>query len=450
MPLYAAEHLVTVQALIQLRETFIAEHDIHPDRPGVSGPIAYRAVPHTKVDSAALLSYITEFTALYARLWDAGMLPSCLPDNFNYLDFRHLKLDAGLSIVMDDQAGTGFGLRIDFRGSVMPYLQIFQAEGHAIFEVDLCDCALDYISIQRAYITGNRVSVGSVILRKSGGKVALRGSTLTDLICMDVPLLQLDLQDSTISNEFKLWNITAREALNLQRFQCTGRAAFEGCTFHEVPNVHGAVFPSDTVFIGCRFGFPRNPRSWRRPAPSIKTAENYRALRMSMKSAGAGLEEMRFFALEMRERRRIKNHPTLSASCKVSRTDRMISLLYDLISCYGTSIGRALSAFALWNCIFLAIFFAFGQIGLISAPNKPPMCSGTQGVPAIENVLLTYPAVGYTLQNIINPSATVSKSGLMPIGSGPVLVLSIIQSLGSLAIVAMLLLAIRGKFQRGG
>ena len=443
-----SDYQAAVQALVKYRETFLAEHGISHRRAALSDAGFNSPVDRTELDSAVLSAYIAKFVEQYARLWQADCYLPGLPDDFDVLDFRHLEL-GGLYIATGALASTGFGLKIDLRGSKISSLTIYQPAGTPAFSVDISDCTLYLASIQRAHVTGDRVTINQVLL-ETAGSLWLRKSTMINLICRNVSELELDLQDSTIANEFRLQRVTAYQALNLQRTVCTLQASFSGCTFFEPPKVHGAVFPSNTVFIGCRFGGRRQWRWGHRSEHTGEAAENYRVLKMAMKSAGAGLEEMRFFALEMRERRLTRNHRKAWVDSRMSRTDRTVSLLYDLISCYGTSIGRAVFVFALWNCIFLALFLTLGRAGLLSAPEQPvPAPTEAQAAPEQYHVLKAYPAVGYTLQNIINPGAAVSKSGLMPIPNGTVLVLSAIQSLGSLAIIALLLLALRGKFQRG-
>lgn len=453
MELTPMEYPAAVQALVQLREDFLTEYSAHPDRASLTGAAAGRAFPRTEVDSAALSAYIIEFTKQYARLWKADSTLPGLSADFSRLEFRRLTLNEGLSIEIDGLASTEFELWIDLKDSRIPSLEISLADGTAVLNVELSNCTMSTLRIRGAGVRGDHVTVGGVGIG-TGGRLRLRDSKISDLVCDDVAWLRMDLQDSVVSNELRLSRVTTSEPINLQRTQCGKKAQFDRCKFYATPDVHGAVFPSNTIFIDCEFGFQRDWRWWRNKVYSADAAENFRVMKVAMKNAGAVLEEMRFFALEMRERRLI-----VRSRGAMSGTDRIVSRLYDMVSCYGTSIGRALSSFVLWNCVFMMLFFCLGREGMLpdagktpvgrSAVVKPGIAPVCIPVPVTDHLLLAYPAAGYTLQNIISPGAVLSKSGLMPMTNWPVLVLSVIQSLGSLALAALLLLAIRGKFQRG-
>lgn len=64
-------------------------------------------------------------------------------------------------------------------------------------------------------------------------------------------------------------------------------------------------------------------------------------------------------------------------------------------------------------------------------------------------ILSDNPWLALGLQNALNPIALLSEKALATTASGWVFILSLIQSVGSLSILALLLFAIRGNFQKG-
>jgi hypothetical protein len=223
-------------------------------------------------------------------------------------------------------------------------------------------------------------------------------------------------------------------------------ASFDCCVFEEPPWFHGAELPSNISFKGAKFHLER-PTKWSKPN-HISAGVAFRTLKAQMNKLRAFDEEQRFFELEQRAQR--KSTPFLEAP--VVRT---LSLLYDLVSRYGSSPGRALLFFVAWNSAFALVLGSVADYSTQCAAAGQPFGSTILCKYVSDETLVSRPSMAtaaafvQATHNAINPIAAFSTStSVRP--DGPVLTsLSVIQSIGSFAVLALLLLAIRARFLRG-
>ncbi len=115
-----------------------------------------------------------------------------------------------------------------------------------------------------------------------------------------------------------------------------GATSFEFVNFVEPPSFHNATLFGGTTFRGATFG-----DTLRRDATS-----SFRALRKCAAAIESYHDELAFFALELRARRRRTT----------SRPVRFLYLAYEITSAYGLSIYRPLLAFLVLQLLFFGIF----------------------------------------------------------------------------------------------
>jgi hypothetical protein len=228
-------------------------------------------------------------------------------------------------------------------------------------------------------------------------------------------------------------------------------AYFRKTRFLTAPVFHDATFPSDTDFFGITVDDPSRERD-----AVLQARSAYRALRLAAGQAKAHVEEARFLALEERASYRLLNW----------RSDPMLKLLsitYYLVSNYGTSPGRAIAAFILWNVSWAAILAAaitaapwlyaiHGSRIHLGFPANPPaiQINCPSGAPDCAHAFRAFHTLGLAFQNAINPLAIVNSNSFVTVTRFQIVLLSVIQSVGSFSIFALLLFAIRSRFQRGG
>jgi hypothetical protein len=142
---------------------------------------------------------------------------------------------------------------------------------------------------------------------------------------------------------------------------------------------------------------------------------------------------------------------------------KLLSITYYLVSNYGTSPGRALAAFILWNvswAVILAtaitaapwLYAIHGSRIRLGFPASPPaiQINCPSGAPDCAHAFRAFHTLGLAFQNAINPLAIVNSNSFVTVTRFQIVLLSVIQSVGSFSIFALLLFAIRSRFQRGG
>lgn len=208
--------------------------------------------------------------------------------------------------------------------------------------------------------------------------------------------------------------------------------SFEKDEFNGAPLFHGAEMQEGTTFSGCRFKPSHGLGGW-----TNRDYVGFRTLKLKMASFRAQREEAYFYALELRAGRTSLLEPS-------SLMKYVISLIYDVGSEYGQSPGRAISIFFIWNGLFYLIY------RLLNYWSEIFKFKTILGRPEANALLAQYPEFSLVLQSAFNPLALFSDKAIAAPESFPILILSLCQSIGSLGLLALFLLAIRGNFQRGG
>lgn len=199
---------------------------------------------------------------------------------------------------------------------------------------------------------------------------------------------------------------------NNRKFE--GRTMFSSCTFYKAPLFFGSEFKSDTNFHTAKFF----------DTTSVHSENAYRSLRESMNDIGAQVFENTFFALEQRSRR-------LSAYSKWS-LNRVFSFLYDTFSEYGESIKRPIVGLG-WCALFFWLAFSW--------------IFSTQGVYAVS-------IIGFTISQIFRPffvwsegAYFISTVTLSPFSDLALRVLATLQSVISVGLLTLFILALRRRFR---
>jgi len=198
--------------------------------------------------------------------------------------------------------------------------------------------------------------------------------------------------------------------------------AFLLTDFNKAPDFHGVKFHPNTKFKDCRFvaagslfGSSCTPAD----------VASYRVLKGHFSQQKDSRQEIVFYALEQRAERSVGTSDPVETA---------LSWFQDAVCGYGQSLSRAVIVFALWNGIFGAIF---------------QMLPGSFLSVKSKGSIADYPGVALSLQNAFNPLALFSDKGLVELHSLWMYSASLIQALGSIGIVALIILTIRGKFRKG-
>ena len=201
-----------------------------------------------------------------------------------------------------------------------------------------------------------------------------------------------------------------------RRFTDTTR--FGSATFHRAPGFHNAVLHQDTDFIDTKF-LDR----------SGAAAPAYRTLKLAMERLRARDEEGMFYAYEMESRRHQADTPGAV---------KLFSWVYQLGSDYGRSLLRPLLIFAV---VTVAFYLLYTGIGVIA--QRPIWQPG---------------AIQFVIDQVVRPfavlagdyaSARADRWGVWFVGEWPFLarLLATVQSLTSLGLFALFLLALRRRFR---
>ena len=243
-----------------------------------------------------------------------------------------------------------------------------------------------------------------------------------------------------------------------------GRTDFSRAVFETAPRFHGARLHQDTSFSDTRFlaaegilsGWRRwwsfAKSLWRQPPKrleginlhfrwmqdrAVADRNAYRTLKQHMGAIRAQEEEGIFFALEQRAARQ-------ATPFWKSPLEKCLSWGYDLVSQYGQDPGRALTCWLIWNWVFYA-----GYSNLTDSPVAllNPSCIDE----CKESFLASDPPLGLALQAAINPLALLGDKTLflVPVAHPWVFASVALQTVGSISIFTLLLLAIRRRFHKG-
>jgi hypothetical protein len=218
---------------------------------------------------------------------------------------------------------------------------------------------------------------------------------------------------------FRRARFDGRVTFSNRRF--TDTTEFVGATFRRAPRFHNAVLHQDTDFTGTTF-LDR----------SGEAAPAYRTLKLAMEQVRARDEEGMFYALEIESRRRRDDTPGAV---------KLFSFLYEVGSDYGRSLVRPLVLLGGVTLVFYLLYAALGTDGREAYPGEP------FGM-AVEQIVRPFAILtaGY------ERAAGYSESGrwtLDLLHSAPFLAptLALVQSVASLGLIALFLLALRRRFR---
>lgn len=202
-------------------------------------------------------------------------------------------------------------------------------------------------------------------------------------------------------------------------------AIFEDAEFARAPLFHGCDLQGGQTFRQAKF-LP----SATRPESQDDAALAFQTLKRLMESIRAWDEEARFFAFELRARRR---------QSRTARNERIMSALYDSFSAYGWSFSRPLA----WLlCLTVLCWWGYVGIGLLAEPGWQWTLVGSR-----------LDALTLTLQQLTQPFRIWSVPGhpadLPPWGDTLLAVrgLATIQSLLSITFITLFLFALRRRFR---
>lgn len=216
-----------------------------------------------------------------------------------------------------------------------------------------------------------------------------------------------------------------------------GPLTFKNITFFGAPQFYNVDFFEAVSFIDCKFC----------PIEKIGYWQNidrtgFRSLKLKMAALRAQREEAMFFSLELAAER-VTAHWEHGKRWPYSPAKWIISAFYGLGSQYSQSPGRAIFVFIGWNGAFSIAYLLWAYIANVF--NSPNIIESTSRTIFLSD----HPWLALGLQNALNPIALLSEKPLATTASGCIFLLSLIQSIGSLSILALLFLAIKSNFQKG-
>lgn len=266
---------------------------------------------------------------------------------------------------------------------------------------------------------------------------------------------------------------------------CTFGAQLDlkGCRFYGAPRFHGATLPPVVNLSGTQFhAVSRAARAktnekrdalygkiWPAERWTPEDRDAFATLKRLMSEARFQPYEAMFFEYQLRAQRYAEYFPIdRFGKDRVWRLSELvlfgISAFYDKVSRYGRSPTRALGAFLIWNTAFFSVFHFLQIAGHRIWERQYCVADVCLGFPCGKRVatilsgsthpasgaLQEYPALALTLQNIFTPLALFSDKPLVRVEYLSIFGISLIQALGSLCILTLLILAIRGTFQKSG
>lgn len=174
-------------------------------------------------------------------------------------------------------------------------------------------------------------------------------------------------------------------------------------------------------------------------------ARAYRTLKLLMSKHQAQHEAAQFFAAEMRCRRRQLGlrRPVLY----------FVSLLYDLFSEFGQSVGRVLFVLLLANALFTLGYLQQGLEDFDSGQTRFGIVEQQSSSSSLSTYHRRwdedYPWVALSLQSL-NPVAFLSpKNTWVQVYDGAVFIEALSQSLLNLVLLILMAISLRGQFRRG-
>ena len=326
-----------------------------------------------------------------------------------------------------------------FYAEDMTSLFNFQFENSKLARIKL----LNPRRMDRFSLKASRVGVLKFRAERDNESIQVNSISLTGGSCITV---SADFSSSRFRGDFVLNDVRfdGRSNFRQSRFD---RLAMFNADFECCPEFFGAELSAETRFDemkldGRRLGFS-NPKRFVEAGARRSELLAVMHLRIEAQNRRWSRVEARFFAEEQRlERVLTRGRPI----------ERFFSFAYDCASAYGSSVSRAAVSFMTWN-----VFFAMLFLGLL---NLWPLQIGPFGLAiGLSEKSIHVPSGGafdelrwltLAVQNAVNPLALFTEKSLVSVRTFDVFALSLLQTVGSLTLFALLLLALRGRFQRAG
>ncbi|MDO8033946.1 hypothetical protein O3297_11000 [Janthinobacterium sp. SUN128] len=438
--------------LVALREDFFASLASYRRKVRVKGKRVSQL--RRRVEAYELERFIHAYFSLYFEGIQAYPDGFNANENFSCINFGNLDVHGWFKLTEPPlHLVRNYGMELKFNASRFDtFTAGFDMYPYNIMDISFEGGHIDYLDTTRCYFDASDTCIGHAQLDMS---FKLTRCKVDKLYASAKSFNTLSLIDTVIDTQIELRYCTIRDA-SFDRLNASKRAAFLQCKFVQPPSTHGAIFPSDTTFHGSEFGPHIGLLSaFQHHYPNqadIDIYQRYRALRLLMKNAGAVREEAIFFGLELRMRRR-----AFSAGSKpylnFLKIDFLLSYLYDVVSGYGTSIKRAILALLGWNALFFLLFLLLLPLDCSTTAdcaNASTSCKVIQGgkTTSVQRPRVCTAAM-LAIQNATSPTSVLSSTSAVRVYSGPLIFMSLLQSIGSLSIGALLLLAIRNNFHRG-
>lgn len=196
-----------------------------------------------------------------------------------------------------------------------------------------------------------------------------------------------------------------------------GPAYFNRVTFRKPPEFYEAkLYPDTSFYTSAFFGFS-SEAEW----------AAYRQLRHhAIEQMKSPAEEGRFFMYEQRTR------ANLDLKQRGNRFAGAISKMYDLTNNYGQNVFRPFLLLIATNVVF-AVVYLFFCTDIASGPPAPQIVG----------------AIGLSLQNVFAPFLFFGRQAQFVPTAGLTIALSIAQSIVTLTLITLWLLAIRRRLRKG-
>lgn len=270
----------------------------------------------------------------------------------------------------------------------------------------------------------------------SNSEIDIEDATFSELVMFAAgqPMESLRIHNTQFQKGFRFGALVRGDAefrrvkffvrANFQKAEFGGRTSFDDSEFHCAPEFFGATLFPDTTFQKAKFLVFKGESEY----------AAYRELRhLSHNMLKSSQDESRFFAYEQRALANVQ------VKTKGKQFEGYLSKLYGLASDYGQSIFRPLGTL-IGASVFFAVIYEIIP-GAIVVADEAAKASAWH--------LRTPRSLGLALQNLFQPFAIFGKGQAYIPSSGLVVALSVVQTLLSLVLFALLVLAIRRRFRKG-
>lgn len=382
-------------------------------------------VEKVAVSAAAIHRYVDRLGQIRREFEDVLAAPDAPVARF-YADLRGLVVDGRLEVAANfplylDHSRVDGGVRISLgTGCTRLGLGNFEGTRDVIVEIDDGE-----EEDSRVLISGGGIRLDGELSIEAASKrihlsILLRRANVTGAV---------RIQNSNVVN------LRADDGLFRGRFYILGSrivsARFSNAEFHSGWLIGESEFEAPPDFFGVKMDrqhtrfrrckFTKAGSFWR-PKCGALDVVRYRHLRSHFARCKDSYLEGLFYTLEMRGHR---------LTGVASIFERAISWLYDAVADYGNSVARP-ALFFLGQILFFFVFYKV--VGQVTA----------------QGVFSRFPELGLVLQNSFNPLALFTEKGIAIPGTLVTYAASLLQATISVALIALFLIALRGKFRRGG